>query len=143
MTRMQACIFHDTSPGQQDRKIFQIVEEAYNQRLPVLIFASSAERAESIDRFLWILKQESFMPHRIFDRDEADPAADIAIVTSEMNPVDARILIADGHCSLSFAGKFDTVHEFVNRSSPEMQEACRERFRIYRENKVPLQHLKE
>jgi len=140
---MKACIFHDTSPGQQDRKIFQIVEDAYSQRLPVLIYTSSGERADAIDRFLWILRQESFIPHKIFLREEPDASVDIAIVTGEINPVDARILIADGHCGLEFACAFDTVHEFVNRSSPEMQEACRERFRAYREKKVPLQHLKE
>jgi DNA polymerase IIIc chi subunit len=60
-----------------------------------------------------------------------------------MNPLGAGILIADGHCSLDFAGKFDTVHEFVNRTTPEIQEACRDRFRQYRDKKVPLQHLKE
>jgi len=140
---MNACIFHDTSPGRQDRKIFQIVEDAYSHRLPVLIYAAGSERADAIDRFLWILKQESFMPHKIFLREEPDASEDIAIVTSEMNPVDARILIADGHCSLDFACGFDTVHEFVNRSSPQMHEACRERFRAYREKKVPLQHIKE
>jgi DNA polymerase-3 subunit chi len=140
---MKACIFHDTSPGQQDRRIFQLVEDAYNQNHAVLIYASSPERAESIDRFLWILKQESFIPHRIFVREEPDSSVAAAIVTSEINPLNAGILIADGHCNLEFADKFDTVHEFVNRASPEIQEACRERFRLYRDKKIPLQHLKE
>jgi DNA polymerase III subunit chi len=140
---MKACIFHDTSPGQQDRKIFQLVEEAYNQHYPVLIYTSNGERAEAIDRFLWILKQESFIPHRIFVKEETDPSTETAIVTTEINPVEARILIADGHCGIGFAEKFDTVHEFVNRSSSDIQEACRERFRIYREKNVPIQHLKE
>jgi DNA polymerase III subunit chi len=140
---MKACIFHDTSPGQQDRKIFEIVEDAYNHHLTVLIYTSNDERAEAIDRFLWILKQESFIPHKIFKWNEPDSSVAAAIVTSEINPVDACILIADGHCSLGFAEGFDTAHEFVNRSSPEIHELCRERFRAYRAQEIPIQHLKE
>ncbi len=140
---MKACIFHDTSPGQQDRKLFEIVEHAFGSHMNVLIYAQSTERAEAIDRFLWIMKQESFMPHRIFSRNEPDPSVPIAIVTSEINPVNAGILIADGHCSLDFADRFETIHEFVNRASPEIHEACRERFRAYRANKTPVEHLKE
>ncbi|MBP1624193.1 MAG: hypothetical protein H6Q07_2213, partial [Acidobacteria bacterium] len=26
---MKACLFHDVSPGQRDRKLFEIVEHAY------------------------------------------------------------------------------------------------------------------
>ena len=72
-----------------------------------------------------------------------DPSVPIAIVTSEINPVDGNILIADGHCSLEFAAGFETIHEFVDRSSAEMQEACRERFRAYRDRKIPVEHVKE
>jgi DNA polymerase-3 subunit chi len=140
---MRACIFHDTSPGQQDRKLLEIVERAYNQHLHVLIYAQNEERAAAIDRFLWILKQESFIPHKIFTRNEPDAAVTIGIVTSEINPVDAKILVADGHCSLEYACHFDTVHEFVNRFSPEIQELCRERFRAYRAKQIPVEHLKE
>jgi len=140
---MKACIFHDTSPGQQDRKLFEIVEHAYNHHANVLIYAQNEERAAAIDRFLWILKQESFIPHRILSGNEADTSVPVGIVTDAMNPVDADILIADGHCDLEFACSFDTVHEFVNRSSPEIQEACRERFRAYRARQIPVEHLKE
>jgi DNA polymerase-3 subunit chi len=140
---MKACIFHDTSPGQQDRKLFEIVEHAYSQHLPILIFANDEDRAAAIDRFLWILRQESFIPHKIFSTDEPDSSVAIAIVTSEINPVGAHILIADGHCNLEFAEKFDTIHEFVNRSSPEIHEACRERYRSYRARQIPVEHLKE
>jgi DNA polymerase IIIc chi subunit len=140
---MKACIFHDPNPGQQDRRLFEIVEHAYNQREKVLIYAQSEERAAAIDRFLWILRQEAFIPHKIIARDEPDSSVPIAIVTSEINPVEASILIADGHCSLDFTGRFDTVHEFVNRSTPEIHEACRDRFREYRARKLPVEHLKE
>lgn len=139
---MNHCVFHDTGPGQQDRQLFEIVEHAYNHREKVLIFAQNEERATAIDRTLWILKQETFIPHKIFSGHEPDCAVRVAIVTSEINPVEAGILIADGHCSLEFACGFDSVHEFVNRASPEIHEACRDRFRAYRARQVPIEHLK-
>jgi DNA polymerase IIIc chi subunit len=140
---MKACIFHDASPGQQDRRLFEIAEHAYNQHEKVLIYAQNEERAAAVDRFLWILRQEAFIPHKIFSGDEPDSLVPIAIVTSEINPIGADILIADGHCSLEFAAEFDTVHEFVNRSTPEIHEACRDRFRTYRARQLPVEHLKE
>jgi DNA polymerase IIIc chi subunit len=140
---MNHCIFHDVGSGRQDRRIFEIVEQAYNRHERVLIFTQDAERAASIDRTLWIIKQEAFIPHKIFNRNETDPSVPIGIVTDEINPVEARILIADGHCSLDFTCGFEFVHEFVNRTSPQMQEACRDRFRGYRERQIPVEHLKE
>ncbi len=140
---MKACIFHDIGPGHRDRKIFEIVEHAYGQHAHAIVYAPSEARAAVIDRFLWILRQESFIPHKIMLKDEADASVPVAIVTTEINPIDAGILIADGHCSLKYAAGFETIHEFVDRSSAEIQEACRERFRGYRERKIAVEHLKE
>jgi len=140
---MQRCIFHDTMPARRDRQLFDIVERSYSAHEKVLLFVQDQARAAALDRMLWILKQEAFIPHRVFDANERDPKVPVAIVASEINPIDARILIADGHCRLEFAFGFDSVHEFVNRSSPEMQEACRDRFRAYRARQVPIEHLKD
>ena len=140
---MIQCIFHDIGPGHRDRRLFELVEDAYNRREKVLIFVQNEERAASLDRTIWIMKQESFIPHRIFGQNDPDPQVPIGIAMTEINPVEARILIADGHCGLDFACGFDIVHEFVNRSSPEIQEACRDRFREYRSRKIPVEHLKE
>jgi DNA polymerase III subunit chi len=140
---MNQCIFHDVGPGQQDRRLFEIVEQAYNRRERVLIFVADEARATSIDRTLWIMKQEAFLPHRIFGQNDADPTVPIGIVASEINPVEARILIADGHCSFDFACGFDSVHEFVNHSSPQMLEASRDRYRTYRSKQIPINHIKE
>ncbi len=139
---MAACIFHDTSPATQERRLFEIVERAYNAHEKVLIFAGDQERAAAIDRILWILKQESFIPHKVFAAGEADPDALVAIVTSEANPISAGVLVADRHCSLDFACGFDSIHEFVNRSSPEIHQACRDRFRDYRLRQIPVEYSK-
>ncbi len=140
---MDKCVFHDVGFGRQERQLFEIVEHAFNDHEKVLIFAQNEDRAASLDRTLWILKQEAFIPHKVFSKNEPDSTVPIAIVTDEINPVDARILIADGHCSLEFACGFNIVHEFVNRASPEIQEACRDRFRNYRARRISVEHLKE
>lgn len=140
---MNSCIFHDTEHIRRKRKLFELVERSYNQREKVIVYVSNEARAAEIDRILWIIKQEAFIPHAICSQHEADPMIPVAIVTEEINPIGAGILIVDGHCSIEFACGFDSVHEFVDRASPEIQQACRERYRIYRELQVPVKYLKE
>jgi DNA polymerase IIIc chi subunit len=139
---MKACLFHDTSAALHDRRVFEIVEDTYNNRGKVLIFAESDKRAAEIDRMLWIIRQDSFIPHKIVQEHDRDINVAVAIVTAEWNPLQAAILIADGHCSLEFAFGFNMIHEFVYRSSPEIQEACRNRYRAYRDENIPVEYLK-
>lgn len=139
---MSHCIFHDTDPADRDRCIFDLVEQAYGRGECVLVFVENEARAVAVDRMLWILKQESFIPHQIFrSHDPIVPVA-AAIVTEEFNPAGAPILIADAHCSLDFACGFAWIHEFVTRSSPQVHEACRDRFRQYRARKIEVEHQK-
>jgi DNA polymerase IIIc chi subunit len=139
---MSKCIFHDIDADRRDRRIFEIVEQAYQRREPVLIFVDTQERADAIDRTLWILKQEAFIPHKIFQQNEPVGGVSAAIVIAEINPISAQILIADGHCSLDFACIFSTIHEFVTRTTPQIHGACRDRFRSYRERQCTVEHLK-
>ncbi len=139
---MTECTFHDTEPSLLDHKLFEIVERAYYQEKKVVIFAESQQRAVAIDRLLWIHKQESFLPHEVISAESSESAAPVAIVTAEVNPIGASILVADGHCSLKFASSFDVIHEFVNRSSPQLHAACRERFKSYRAKHIQVQHVK-
>jgi DNA polymerase-3 subunit chi len=139
---MISCLFHDIDGALRNRRLFELVEQAYAQAEKVVIFASTGERAAAIDRMLWIHKQESFIPHEVFR--SADPGSSliVAIVAEELNPISAGILIADGHCSIEFAMSFNTIHEFVDRSSPQMQDICRDRFRAYRSREVSPKHRK-
>jgi len=138
---MVCCVFHNTAPATHDRQLFEIVERAYDQRQNVVVFVQNEARAAAIDRALWIIKQEAFIPHRIFNLKESDDGVAVAIVTGETNPNSSGILVADWHCSLDFACSFEAIHEFVNRSSPELHEACRDRFKQYRERQVPVQYI--
>ncbi len=140
---MNSCIFHDAGHSRRERKLFEVVESAYKRKEKVLVYASTEMRANEIDRTLWIHKQESFIPHKICRLNEPDPMVPVVIVTEEINPLGAGILVADGHCSIEFACAFDSIHEFVDRSSPEVQQACRERYRTYRDRALPVEYVKE
>jgi DNA polymerase-3 subunit chi len=139
---MTGCTFHDADSLSRERRMFEIVERAYAQREKVVVYALNRERAAAIDRILWINKQESFIPHEILDEDGTGSELAVVIVTGEFNPIGAPILVADGHCSLDFAGGFEAVHEFVDRSSPEKHEASRDRFRAYRARQIPVEYAK-
>ena len=139
---MTVCVFHDTTPATHERQLFEVVEQAFNRREKVLVYARNVERAAAVDRSLWIAKQEAFIPHKVFGPDESDPDIRVAIVYGEYNPIAAKILVADGHCSLDYSCGFDSIHEFVNRSSPDIQQACRDRFRDYRSRQIPVEYSK-
>lgn len=143
---MSECLFHDVPDNSREFRIFEIAERAYRGKNRVLIFSSDNERAVALDRMLWILRQESFIPHRIFEPgeriDDMEAEVPVGIVTTEENPIGAGVLIADGHCGLDFACGFDTAHEFVDHSSPDRTEACRGRFRDYRAREIPVRYIK-
>jgi DNA polymerase IIIc chi subunit len=142
ISAMSSCIFHNTSPATHERQLFEIVEQLYIRRERVLIYTRNAERATAVDRSLWIAKQEAFIPHRVLGPGESDPDIRVAIVHGEYNPISASALVVDGHCSLDFSCSFDSIHEFVNRSSPDIHEACRDRFRAYRSRQIPVEYSK-
>lgn len=139
---MTTCVFHDTAAQIHDRRIFEIVEEAYIRGENVVVFTGTEDRAAEIDRFLWILRQDSFIPHQIIRGDGDGISVPVAIVTREWNPYTSGILVADGHCSTKFALGFRLIHEFVDRSTAEIQEACRHRFRAYRDKNIAVEYLK-
>lgn len=139
---MTSCIFHDIGAAQREPKLFEIVENAYRQRQKVLVFARTAARADTIDRMLWVFRQEAFIPHKILNAKDAADTVPVGIVTGEENPIAADVLVADGHCSLEFASGFSVIHEFVDRSSPETQEACRERYRAYQARRIAVEYEK-
>lgn len=144
---MNECLFHDVPDNRREFLLFDMVERMYRGKNRILVFTSSRERAIEIDRMLWILRQESFIPHRIFEPDEwiedAESDVPVGIVTTEENPIRAAILIADGHCGIDFACGFDTTHEFVDHLSAERTESCRRRFRGYKDRQIPVRHIKD
>lgn len=137
---MKTCYFIDTLD--KNKYIFSLAEQHYKDRIKTVIFTDTKERAEEIDRILWTLKQEAFIPHKIFKYEEPDALESIAITYQEINPIKAETLIMDTPCSISFALKFNTIYDFVDKSSDESLQKSRERYAKFKEMKYNMHYIK-
>lgn len=137
---MKNCYFVDTVD--KNKYIFSIIEQNYKEKTKVVIFTNTKERAEEIDRILWILKQESFIPHKIFKYEELDALEPVAIVFEEINPINADTLIMDTPCSINFASKFNIIYDFVDKTSDEALQKSRERYAKFKDMKYNMHYVK-
>jgi DNA polymerase-3 subunit chi len=137
---MKTCYFIDTPD--KNKYIFSIVEQLYKDKVNVIIYTESKERAEEIDRIIWVTKQESFIPHKIFKYEEKEALEPVAIIYEEINPIDAEILIMDTPCSINFASKFKTIYDFVDKSSDETLKKSRERYAKFKDMKYNMHYIK-
>lgn len=137
---MKNCYFVDISD--KNKYIFSVVEQIYKDKIKAVIYTDSKERAEEIDKLLWVLKQESFIPHKIFKYEEQDALEPIAIIFEEINPINAETLIMDSPCSVSFASKFKIIYDFVDKSTDETLQKSRERYAKFKELKYNMHYIK-
>ncbi|MCX7771127.1 MAG: DNA polymerase III subunit chi [Proteobacteria bacterium] len=137
---MKNCYYVDTK--EKEKYIFSLIEQLYKDGLKITIFSQNKDRAEELDKILWTMKQESFIPHKIFKYDEPDALESVAIVCQEINPINASVLIMDSPCSISYALNYDTIYDFVDKSSDESLQKSRERYAKFKEKKCNMHYIK-
>lgn len=138
---MKSAIFINVKEKDKKKLLFELVERFYHEGERVVIYCSNEDIANDIDRFLWVFKQESFIPHKIFKYIEEDALEKIAIVYTEQNPILTKILISYDKCDLAFASTFEKVYEFVEPSKEAIIES-RKRYKFLKENGY-LMHYEE
>ena len=111
----------------------ELAEEFYLKGERVLVMVQDDNQGVSLDRFMWVWKKDSFVPH-IYDNGSVEGYDEpVVIVTHEDNPNGARVLIQGRQCDLDFVAKFAHTIEFAELYNAESTEHARERFRSYRE----------
>lgn len=98
----------------------------------LVIRVADLQQAQSLDRFLWTWKKDSFLPHCLDEPSQTEIDEPIVIVTGERNPNGATTLIMGAPCSLAFIDSFTQVFDFAELYDDELAQAARQRFRSYR-----------
>jgi len=112
----------------------KLVESAVAKDRRALVFCSSSKEAASIDEHLWTFKDDTFIPHEVYDElaVETQRSLPVLVTTTEENTNGANILIQLGRGSLEFGLKFDHVIELVDRADTEELQISRERYKAWK-----------
>lgn len=139
---MRRCIFIDSRSAERDTLIFDIAEKNYREGEKTLIVTDTEDRANEIDRFLWVFRQESFIPHKIFAYGESEPLETIGIVYRDLNPIMAQTVIVDGASRFDLISTFSRIYDFVDYRSEKLLHESRARFKQYKTMGFAMEHNK-
>ena len=115
------------------RSLCDLAEEYYLDGQRVLVMILDDNQGITLDRFMWTWKKGAFMPH-VFDNGSVECHDEpVVIVSEEVNPNAAKVLIMGVPCSVEFIRQFRHVVDFAETYDETRLEESRERFRSYRE----------
>ncbi len=131
----------DTSSGQRSLLFAcRLLEKAYEAAQSVYIHAPSQEEAERLDQLLWTYRDDSFIPHNLYQAADPFPPP-IQIGYGETPPPHQAILLNLASAVPAFYQQFPRIIEIVF-SDPSVQQLARERYRYYRDQGCNMTNYK-
>lgn len=117
----------------------RLAEKAYLRDLRVIVWSDDAAEAKMLDELLWTFTEDSFVPHELSARDQP-PSHDVPVsVASSLDAVAAADLLINMSARLpAQVERFGRVAEIID-ADPERRRLGRERFKSYRDLKLPLE----
>jgi DNA polymerase III subunit chi len=136
--RIDFYVLASTAPEQRLRLACHLAAQAYLENARVVLWSASDAGARACDELLWTFDDRAFVPHRI-SRDEqlADPGTPVH-VTVALDGVDRADLLVNLADRLPDGlSRFARVAEIID-ADESRRRLGRERFKVYRERKLPL-----
>lgn len=113
-----------------------LIEKFHAEQCSIYIHVNSREEAEHLDQLLWTYREDSFLPHHIYDeKDEFPPSIQIGYHQNLKKT--SKILINLAREIPAFFQQFTHISEIVF-SDGVVQQWARERYRQYRELNAAL-----
>ena len=135
--------FHILDNANQEHALLyacQLIELAALEQQPIYIHAGSQSEAGMLDDLLWSFRDDSFLPHALFDPKDTD-APNILIGYATPPAAPKNLLVNLTPQVPTFYKEFNQVIEIVF-SDPAVQQLARERYKKYRENGEEINTIK-
>jgi len=116
----------------------RLTEKAYLRDLRIAVLCGSAADAAALDDLLWTFNERSFVPHGVREAGASDAATPVQISSDmqTMGPADLLVNLSEGlPVGLE---RFARIAEIMD-ADDERRRLGRERFKAYRELKLPLE----
>ncbi|MTW22588.1 DNA polymerase III subunit chi [Allochromatium palmeri] len=138
MTRVDFYSLEPDSRGDRFILACRLVERIRAQELRVLILCPDREEARHLDRLLWTLRQESFLPHGLVG--SVDAALTPILISLDGSPAsECQVLLNLSRELPPGLERFERLCDLVD-NDPALRQAGRARFRAYRERGYAPNH---
>ena len=116
----------------------RLTEKAYLHDLKVVVLGESPAETEVMDELLWTFNERSFVPHSIRRDGRPDAAAPVQL-TPDLDGVESADLLVNLSGQLpARLERFARIAEIIDADDGRRR-LGRERFKAYRELKLPLE----
>lgn len=136
MTQVDFYILPGDSAQSRVQFACRLADKAYRLGHKVFIHTESEEQTRRLDELLWTFKQNSFVPHCVYqDAGEAPPPV---LLAHDVEPdASAQVLINLAAEVPLFFSRFERVAELVDQQA-NVRTQGRKRYSFYRERGYPL-----
>jgi DNA polymerase-3 subunit chi len=138
VTRVDFYILGDTTDSARLRIAARIAEKAMLQNQHVYINTAGPDESHELDELLWTFSQSSFVPHRIVESADGEPAVEPVVIGSGVaidEPCEVMINLAES--VPEFFSRYDRVAEIVDADASR-RDAGRVRYKYYRDRGYEL-----
>jgi DNA polymerase-3 subunit chi len=137
--RVDFYVLSSSSAKQRLTFACRLTEKAYLRDLTVVVWGDSDADTEAMDELLWSFNERSFVPHAIEGPDRPLDAAVPVRLTRALDAVESADLLVNlsGHMPPRLE-RFGRIAEVIDADDVRRR-LGRERFKAYRDLKLPLE----
>jgi DNA polymerase-3 subunit chi len=116
----------------------RLTEKAYLKDLKIVIVSDTLADAQALDELLWTFNDRSFIPHKVcFDEQSVDPATAVHLTVETALPAADLLVNLSQRLPPQFQ-RYGRIAEVID-ADEERRRQGRERFKAYRDLKLPLE----
>jgi DNA polymerase-3 subunit chi len=116
----------------------RLTEKAYLKDLKIVVVSDTLADAQALDELLWTFNERSFIPHKVcLDEQSVDPATAVHLTVERALPAADLLVNLSQRLPPQFQ-RYARIAEVID-ADEERRRQGRERFKAYRDLKLPLE----
>jgi DNA polymerase-3 subunit chi len=129
-------IFVELNIQNKFRYACDIIEKFYDNGLSVIVYTDDKKKADTLDRQLWVWKQETFIPH-VFKENLISDSEEPVVVTNNADlGIESDALILFDPLPEQKLGQFNYIIDFAEVYDKTRVIHSRERFKKMRDSEL-------